>query len=232
MPKELLQSSLRPILVNLAHTKNLSMPLLQGLAHLLELLSNWFNVALGGKLLEHLKKWLEPEKLAQCQKSWKAGEEPKIAAAIIDLFHLLPSAAGKFLDELVTLTIDLEVALPAGQFYSEINSPYRLPLTKFLNRYPPINRFFPYSYSKLSRFMYIIRSDAGQPLREELAKSPEKILSSAFPEYLPKSDASNLQGSLTAPTLMGDDGLISPQPECPNPPAANPGAMPDECPTG
>ncbi|GFY88006.1 phosphatidylinositol 3- and 4-kinase family protein with FAT domain-containing protein [Actinidia rufa] len=120
MPKELLQSSLRPILVNLAHTKNLSMPLLQGLARLLELLSNWFNVTLGGKLLEHLKKWLEPEKLAQCQKSWKAGEEPKIAAAIIELFHLLPSAAGKFLDELVTLTIDLEAALPPGQFYSEI----------------------------------------------------------------------------------------------------------------
>lgn len=80
MPKELLQSSLRPILVNLAHTKNLSMPLLQGLARLLELLSNWFNVTLGGKLLEHLKKWLDPEKLALCQKSWKAGEEPKIAA--------------------------------------------------------------------------------------------------------------------------------------------------------
>jgi transformation/transcription domain-associated protein len=57
-------------------------------------------------------------------------------AAIIELFHLLPSAAGKFLDELVTLTIDLEAALPSGQFYSEINSPYRLPLTKFLNRYP------------------------------------------------------------------------------------------------
>lgn len=80
MPKELLQSSLRPILVNLAHTKNLSMPLLQGLARLLELLSNWFNVTLGGKLLEHLKKWLEPDKLALSQKSWKAGEEPKIAA--------------------------------------------------------------------------------------------------------------------------------------------------------
>lgn len=82
MPKELLQSSLRPILVNLAHTKNLSMPLLQGLARLLELLSNWFNVTLGGKLLEHLKKWLEPEKLAQTQKLWKAGEEPKIASGI------------------------------------------------------------------------------------------------------------------------------------------------------
>lgn len=202
MPKELLQSSLRPILVNLAHTKNLSMPLLQGLARLLELLSTWFNVTLGNKLLEHLKKWLEPEKLAQCQKSWKAGEEPKIAAAIIELFHLLPNAAAKFLDELVTLTIDLEAALPPGQYYSEINSPYRLPLTKFLNRYA--TEAVDYFLSRLSqpryfrRFMYIIRSDAGQPLREELAKSPQKILASAFPEFLPKSDGA-----------MADEGLVT-----------------------
>lgn len=55
--------------------------------------------------------------------------------AMIELFHLLPQAASKFLDELVSLVIDLEAALPPGQFYSEINSPYRLPLTKFLNRY-------------------------------------------------------------------------------------------------
>lgn len=58
-----------------------------------------------------------------------------IYAAIIELFHLLPMAASKFLDELVTLTIELEGALPPGQVYSEINSPYRPPLTKFLNRY-------------------------------------------------------------------------------------------------
>ncbi|KVI08775.1 Armadillo-type fold [Cynara cardunculus var. scolymus] len=225
MPKELLQSSLRPILVNLAHTKNLSMPLLQGLARLLELLSNWFNVALGGKLLEHLKRWLEPEKLQQIQKSWKSGEEPKIAAAIIELFHLLPNAAGKFLDELVTLTIDLEAALPPGQFYSEINSPYRLPLTKFLNRYPQaavdyfLARLCEPKYFR--RLMYIIRSDAGQPLREELAKSPEKILSSAFPEFIPKAETSTAQGSLETPSLGGDDNTL-PQS---NPPA--PSVLPD-----
>ncbi|XP_059293060.1 uncharacterized protein LOC132046449 isoform X1 [Lycium ferocissimum] len=225
MPKELLQSSLRPILVNLAHTKNLSMPLLQGLARLLELLSNWFNVTLGGKLLEHLRKWLEPEKLAQCQKAWKAGEEPKIAAAIIELFHLLPSAAGKFLDELVTLTIDLEAALPPGQFYSEINSPYRLPLTKFLNRYPTaavdyfLARLCQPKYFR--RFMYIIRSDAGQPLREELAKSPEKIIASAFPEFISKSDASAGQESLSRPsTSTGDEGLGTPQAEASIPSAS------------
>ena len=35
---------------------------LQGLARLLELLSDWFNLTLGDKLLEHLKNWLNPEK--------------------------------------------------------------------------------------------------------------------------------------------------------------------------
>ncbi|XP_057972938.1 transcription-associated protein 1-like isoform X2 [Malania oleifera] len=231
MPKELLQSSLRPILVNLAHTKNLSMPLLQGLARLLELLSTWFNVTLGGKLLEHLKKWLEPEKLAQCQKSWKAGEEPKIAAAIIELFHLLPPAAHKFLDELVTLIIDLEGALPSGQFYSEINSPYRAPLTKYLNRHATLA--VDYFLARLSepryfrRFMYIIRSDAGQPLREELAKSPQKILASAFPEFLPKSDASMVPASLTHAALAGDDGKVSSLSECSNPPTMATSATPD-----
>lgn len=76
-------------------------------------------------------------------------------AAIIELFHLLPSAAGKFLDELVTLTIDLEGALAPGQFYSEINSPYRLPLTKFLNRYP--TAAVEYFLARLSQTKYFRR---------------------------------------------------------------------------
>ena len=111
------------------------MPLLQGLAQLLEFLSNWFNVTLGGKLLEHQKKWLEPEKLMQNQTAWKAGEEPKFATTIVELFHLLPPAAGKFLDDLVVLKMELEAALPQGKVYNDSNRPYHLPLTKFLNRY-------------------------------------------------------------------------------------------------
>lgn len=232
MPKDLLQSSLRPILVNLAHTKNLSMPLLQGLARLLELLSSWFNVTLGGKLLEHLKKWMEPDKLSQSIKSWKAGEEPKIAAAIIELFHLLPHAASKFLDELVTLTIDLEGALPPGQVYSEINSPYRLPLTKFLNRYATLA--VDYFLARLSdpkyfrRFMYILRSDAGQPLRDELAKSPQKILASAFPEFLPKSDVEMTSSSSTPPSaLLGEESLVAPPADSANLPSIPTGATSD-----
>ncbi|KAJ7564762.1 hypothetical protein O6H91_02G032300 [Diphasiastrum complanatum] len=219
LPKELLQSSLRPILVNLAHYKNLTMPLLQGLARLLEVLSNWFNVTLGGKLMEHLKKWLEPDKLATSVKSWKAGEEPKIAAAIIELFHLLPSQASKFLDELVHLTMQLEAALPQGQVYSELNSPYRLPLTKFLNRYATeaVDYFLAHltEPGHFRRFLDIIRSEDGQPLREELARSSSKIVLSCFAHVATLTPpADETSGSST---VGGSDGYVDSQAS----PAAN-----------
>ena len=47
MPKQLLQTSLRPILVNLAYYNKLRLPLLHGLERLLQLLASWFNVTLG-----------------------------------------------------------------------------------------------------------------------------------------------------------------------------------------
>lgn len=52
----------------------------------------------GEKLIDHLKKWLEPEKLLVVQHSWDPGQECQIAAAILDLFHLLPPPAVKFLE--------------------------------------------------------------------------------------------------------------------------------------
>lgn len=48
-----------------------------------------------------MKKWLEPEKLAPNLVAWEPGEHPKIAAAILDLFHLLPPQGSKFLETLV-----------------------------------------------------------------------------------------------------------------------------------
>lgn len=59
--------------------------------------------------------------------------------------------------------------------------------------------------------MYIIRSEAGQPLREELAKSPHKILRCAFPEILPKCDVILGVAASTAPS--GDEILVSMQSE-------------------
>ena len=64
MPKGLLQLSLRPILVNLAYHNKLKLPLLKGLARLLQLLASWFNVTLGDQFcLQNLcsllqRKWI------------------------------------------------------------------------------------------------------------------------------------------------------------------------------
>ena len=51
----------------------------------------------GEKLIEHLKAWLEPEKLAAQECAWSPGQAPLIAAAILELFHLLPPQAAGFL---------------------------------------------------------------------------------------------------------------------------------------
>lgn len=76
--------------------------------------------------------------------------------------------------------------------------------------------------------MYIIRSDAGQPLRDELAKSPQKILASAFPDFGPKPEATTSAGPVTPQTtLLGDDGLSAPPPDSSNLPSASPAAASD-----
>lgn len=41
--------------------RSLSLPLLRGLHRLLEQMSDWFNLTLGEKLLDHLRKWADPE---------------------------------------------------------------------------------------------------------------------------------------------------------------------------
>ncbi|BDA47386.1 probable transcription-associated protein 1 [Coccomyxa sp. Obi] len=189
MPKHLLQTSLRPILVNLAYYNKLKLPLLRGLARLLNLLASWFNVTLGEKLIDHLKKWLEPEKLLSVTHSWEAGQECHIAAAILDLFHLLPPPAVKFLETgerpgLVVLMIELEGALaqmPSNTEPTKMWSPYREPLAKFLNKYPEeavayfldANRMGNPSY--INRFIDILRSPLGRPLLNQLAASSDKL---------------------------------------------------------
>lgn len=52
----------------------------------------------GEKLIEHLKKWLDTTKLLETPHSWEPGQESEIAAAILELFHLLPAQAAKFLE--------------------------------------------------------------------------------------------------------------------------------------
>ncbi|KAH9107563.1 hypothetical protein LEN26_014254, partial [Aphanomyces euteiches] len=133
LPKELLQQCLRPVLLNLADYRKLTIPLLEGLSRLLGLLSSCFNVTLGEKLLEHLKQWRDPERIIKAG-IWKRGEEPNVAASIVDLFHLLPPS-DTFLDPLIMCVVELEAVLPKYGSFGKLSSPYRQPLVRFLNRY-------------------------------------------------------------------------------------------------
>jgi hypothetical protein len=65
------QVSLRPILHHLAYFNKLKLPLLRGLARLLTLFSNWFNVTLGAR----------PPRLAACEQAGGHGAAGRSPAA-------------------------------------------------------------------------------------------------------------------------------------------------------
>ena len=186
LPKELLQASLRPILVHLSSHKNLTRPLLAGLRRLLELLSSWFNQTLGDKLLEHLRQWTLPDVfLAAGQKSsWRPTDEIHIAAALFELFHLLPITAGRFLEPLVSLSLKLEANIPPNLAPSELVSPYRPPLLLFLNRHAVESAHWFLSRLEDDALSWRLRemvcSEAGAPLLQAVCDAIPQLLIARF----------------------------------------------------
>lgn len=189
LPKELLQNCLRPVLGKLSDYHNLSIHLLRGLSRLLGLLSNYFNATLGQKLLAHLKQWLDPANIIGSRVA-DPGEEPAIAAAIVDLFHLLPQAPS-FLEELVSLVVQLERKLHAYRLAGYVSSPFREPLAKFLNRYHPEAVTFFLGSNRLADpdcgplFQAILRMPAAAPLRAALVtpQGTQAIIKTTFSKH-------------------------------------------------
>jgi transformation/transcription domain-associated protein len=132
LPKELLQTGLRPILMNLADPKRLSVPGLEGLARLLELLTNYFKVEIGHKLLDHFGIVADPQMLlASSRLPLSEHEGITKLVRLANIFHLLPSAANIFLESLVNAIVQTEAQM---QFSGR--SPFSEPLSKYLDRYP------------------------------------------------------------------------------------------------
>ena len=223
LSKELLQSSLRPILGSLARPENLTLPLLVGLEKLLELLSNWFNPTLGEKLLEHLRLWLEPN-----------ARDPRIAAATVNLFHLLPNAARKFLEPLVTLNIQLENALPPIGVHSDVHSLYRKPLTKFLARYAKDTVDFYVARldqpQHFNRFLETIRISEGNNILWELEANYEKIFDNSFNKkyFLPSSSTPAQLAQAAAAGASNSPGVDGAKQDGENSPAQRVEISPEE----
>ncbi len=210
--KELLQTCIRPVLLNLRDYTRLSTTLLRGLSQLLSLLSSWFNKTLGEKLLDHLQKWTDPNRI-RSHKIWKEGEEPDVAASIVGLFTLLPHASN-FVDPLVKTTIKLEACLHLYKS-RHIYSPYRKSLALYLNKYSQytvsffLQRLKTPLYTEL--FQDILKFKESAQLRNYISgrKCSVSVLNVSFerPLAIIRSEKASVAGASPSKALKSDLSL-------------------------
>ncbi|EMC93830.1 hypothetical protein BAUCODRAFT_75390 [Baudoinia panamericana UAMH 10762] len=176
LPKDLLQNGLRPILMNVQDPRKLSVEGLEGLNTLLQLLTNYFKVEIGTRLLDHMKHIADPATLQKV--SFNLIDEQKhmkVVTAIFSVFHLLPSAAVQFLNELVDRVVTLEAGLRRT-----MSSPFREPLMRYLNHYPEESwTYFKDAMKdeRKGRFFAQMLADAGSaPLRDTVLKDVDAFV--------------------------------------------------------
>lgn len=199
LPKDLLQNGLRPILMNLQDPKRLSVAGLDGLARLLTLLTNYFKVEIGARLLDHMKVIADDGVLQKVSFSLvEQNPAMKIVAAIFNIFHLLPPAATSFMEHLVNKVLDLEQKLRRTS-----HSPFRKPLVKYLNRYPKESLAFFLARFKDERFGrffgQILADPESEALRSAVVADTEGFTSNAFvPEATDGKNTAAINGIYVA----------------------------------
>ncbi|KAG6866480.1 hypothetical protein C0991_003998 [Blastosporella zonata] len=193
LPKELLQTGLRPILMNLADPKRLSVPGLEGLARLLELLTNYFKVEIGHKLLDHFRIVADPQMLNESARLPLTNNEgiTKLVR-LANIFHLLPSAANIFLENLVNAIVQTE-----SHMCFSTQSPFSEPLAKYLDRYPAEGIDFFLRHLNFPRHMRTLRSI----LEGKLAPNLERELASRT-SYIATNFLRGPGDSYTLPAML------------------------------
>ncbi|KAI1500909.1 FAT domain-containing protein [Biscogniauxia marginata] len=177
LPKDLLQQGLRPVLANLQDPKRLSTHGLDNLARLLRLLTTYFKVEIGARLLDHIKILAEPNLLQRISFTFfEQDNQMKVIAAVFNIFHLLPPAAEQFKERLIDTCLDLEEKLRRT-----LHSPFRPPLYRYLNRYP--NEVWNFLLNRLEDLKYgrflaqVLLHPESKPLREYAAANVEGLVS-------------------------------------------------------
>lgn len=133
LPKQLLQDGLRPMLMNLADYKLLTAGNLRALARLLVLLTSYFKVEIGKKLMDHLRCWASPATLAKLSSSsldLELQNEVKVMCAILHIFHLLPPKAVMFMLDVMGVLAHLEQHLRVS-----FGLPFRKEVAHYVERF-------------------------------------------------------------------------------------------------
>lgn len=179
LPKDLLQNGLRPVLANLQDPRRLAVHGLDGLARLLQLLTTYFKVEIGARLLDHIKVLAEPNILQRISFTLvEQNDLMKIFAAVFNIFHLLPPPAEQFKERLIETVLDLEEKLRRTRY-----SPFREPLYKYLNKYP--NEVWNVLLGKIEDQKYgrflaqVLEDPSSGPLREVAVGQVESLIKSS-----------------------------------------------------
>ncbi|KAF4120545.1 transformation/transcription domain-associated protein [Geosmithia morbida] len=131
LPKELLQGGLRPVLQNLSEPKRLTVNGLENLARLLKLLTSYFKVEIGTRLLDQIDSIVDPGAWQPISFTFfEQHPQMKVITAILNIFHLLPAQAETFKELLIDRFLGLEERLRRTHL-----SPFRLPVYRYMNRY-------------------------------------------------------------------------------------------------
>ncbi|XP_012269997.1 transformation/transcription domain-associated protein isoform X2 [Orussus abietinus] len=173
---ESVHAIIRPMLLTLGDHRNLSLNCVKRLSYLTQLFPSTFSITLCEQLLQHLKKLLE--NLIQAHKGVsRSGENEQKIATIIGIFHQIPAATPKFIDVLCRLVLQTEKSLLV-----EASSPFRIPLMRFLLRYPveTLNLFLHDNNIKdqqWSRYLeFLIKHKDGKPFRDVLHSLTARLI--------------------------------------------------------
>lgn len=176
LPKDLLQGGLRPVLQSLSDPKRLSVAGLDNLSRLLKLLTSYFKVEIGARLLDQIDSIVEPSALQQISFTFfEQHPQMKVITAILNIFHLLPAPAEAFKERLIDCFLGLEEKLRRTH-----QSPFRLPMYRYLNRYPKEVWAFLLGMIddlKYGRFLaQVLRHTDSGPLREVAAENVDALM--------------------------------------------------------
>lgn len=212
LPKDLLQNGLRPVLANLQDPRRLSVHGLDGLARLLQLLTTYFKVEIGSRLLDHIKILADSNVLQRISFTLiEQNDQMKIVAAVFNIFHLLPPAAEHFKERLIDTCLGLEQTLRRTRY-----SPFRAPMYKYLNKYPKeiwMLLLAKIEDQKYGRFLaQVLEHENSKPLRKVVVDNVESLIKSCGDmgaenkecRYAAIINAINI---MHATCYSGDDGI-------------------------
>ena len=113
---------------------------------------DWFHANIADKLLEDLQNWVPVNTIREAMGN--SGKEPDIAAAIVNLFHVLPLNADRVLPELARVCALLDVKLHQFRSKGVLTSPLRGPFARVLSAHAPRAAAWLFSERRLLNSAY------------------------------------------------------------------------------